>query len=150
MLVPKLLAARRPVFAGALLAATTALMTGALTAVVDAMPFCSGPTRVTCVVDGDTVWIAGEKIRLADIDAPEIEAACVDARVKAALAAGRLAELLGRGDYVISRGDPSDGRQQDRFGRTLAVILVDDISVGAILVEEGLARTWSGRREPWC
>ena len=24
-----------------------------------------------CVVDGDTIWLHGEKIRIADIDAPE-------------------------------------------------------------------------------
>ena len=27
--------------------------------------------RITCVVDGDTFWHAGEKIRIEDIDAPE-------------------------------------------------------------------------------
>lgn len=65
----------------------------------------------------------------------------------AAHAAGRLAELLGRGGYEIRRGDPIDGREVDRFGRTLAVILVNGVSVGSILVEEGLAKPWAGRRE---
>lgn len=32
---------------------------------------CAGGNRVTCVVDGDTLWIEGTKIRAADIDAPE-------------------------------------------------------------------------------
>lgn len=138
------------VLVGALFAAAVALLIWWFTSPAAAMPFCSGASRVTCVVDGDTVWIDGEKIRLADIDAPEIEAPCVDARVKAALAAGRLAELLGRGGYVIARGDPVDGRQQDRFGRSLAVILVDGVSVGSVLVDEELARPWTGRRENWC
>src|SRR3546814_3267065 len=31
-----------------------------------------GMTRRTCVVDGDTFWLEGEKIRIADIDTPEI------------------------------------------------------------------------------
>src|SRR5690348_2051031 len=28
---------------------------------------CSGPERSTCVVDGDTFWLEGTKIRIADI-----------------------------------------------------------------------------------
>jgi micrococcal nuclease len=108
------------------------------------MPLCSGPLRTTCVVDGDTFWHRGEKIRLAEIDAPEVEAPCVQARVLAARAAGRLAELLGRGGYAIHRTG------QDRYGRTLAVVTLAGDSVGATLVAEGLARTWSGRRENWC
>ena len=35
---------------------------------------CDGPVRVNCVVDGDTFWFRGDKIRIADIDAPEIVA----------------------------------------------------------------------------
>ena len=33
-------------------------------------PLCSRPVRVTCVVDGDTFWYRGTKIRLAGIDMP--------------------------------------------------------------------------------
>ncbi len=70
-------------------------------------------------------------------------------RVLAARAAGRLAELLS-GPHEIVRGDPADGRLQDRYGRTLAVIRVGGVSVGTILVREGLARPWTGRRSNWC
>jgi micrococcal nuclease len=114
-----------------------------------AMPLCSAGERHTCVVDGDTVWISGEKIRLADIDTPEPSGRCVTERVLAARAAGRLAELLS-GPHEIVRGDPADGRLQDRYGRTLAVIRVGGVSVGTILVREGLARPWTGRRSNWC
>jgi len=31
-----------------------------------------GTVRRTCVVDGDTFWLDGNKIRIADIDTPEI------------------------------------------------------------------------------
>lgn len=34
-------------------------------------PICNGPLRTTCVVDGDTIWMGGVKIRIADIDTPE-------------------------------------------------------------------------------
>ena len=33
---------------------------------------CTGGHRIACVIDGDTLWIDGTKVRIADIDAPEI------------------------------------------------------------------------------
>src|SRR5688572_20285327 len=36
---------------------------------VPRIPVCDSDKRVSCVVDGDTVWIAGTKYRLEDIDA---------------------------------------------------------------------------------
>lgn len=42
---------------------------------------CLGPIRANCVVDGDTFWFEGAKIRIADIDAPEIsEPRCASER----------------------------------------------------------------------
>lgn len=38
-----------------------------------ALTLCAPGPRDNCVVDGDTFWRAGEKIRLADIATPEIE-----------------------------------------------------------------------------
>ena len=42
------------------------------------------------------------------------------------------------------------GRDQDKYGRDLRVVVRSGRSLGDQLVAEGLARTWSGRREPWC
>jgi endonuclease YncB( thermonuclease family) len=38
------------------------------------LPFqqCATGARKACVVDGDTIWLDGQKIRSADIDAPEV------------------------------------------------------------------------------
>lgn len=103
------------------------------------------------VTDGDTVTIRGERIRIANIDTPEIHRAQCDAeRRLGQVAKRRLAELLGQGEIVIKRGDPLDGRQKDRHGRTLALISVNGRDVGRALIDEGLARQWAGRREPWC
>lgn len=100
------------------------------------------------VWDGDTVRIGfsrgSERVRLADIDAPEIEGQCkaeIDLALRSQL---RLAELLRGGEVTITR----QGR--DRHGRTLATLHVDGDDVGNVLVREGLARDWGGRREPWC
>ncbi|MFN2100893.1 thermonuclease family protein [Altererythrobacter sp. MF3-039] len=95
------------------------------------------------MVDGDTIWLAGEKIRLADIDAPEINGDCPYERDLALAARDRLSQLLSGPITLYRQG-------KDRYGRTLAVVVVDGYSVGDQLVAEGLARTWTGRREPWC
>lgn len=110
----------------------------------ESFKICAGPLRISCVVDGDTLWIDGEKIRLSSIDAPEVEGLCPRERASASLAARRLADLLAHGEVGIVR------RGTDPYGRTLAVITVDGMSVGNTLVNEGLARRWAGRRQPWC
>lgn len=109
-----------------------------------ALALCA-PTgeRVSCVHDGDTFWIEGEKVRIADIDAPELAGKCPPERAQAQRARLRLHALLQRPFALHRQG-------QDRYGRTLAVVTVNGRSVGETLVSEGLARTWSGRREPWC
>lgn len=113
-------------------------------AMAEQMARCNGLRRTTCVVDGDTVWISGEKIRLAGIDAPEVEGQRNAERQGAARAAERLAELLSTGPYRIER------LGLDRCHRTLAVIRVGGVDVGARLVGEGFARTWPDRSARWC
>lgn len=104
------------------------------------------------VIDGDTVDINGERIRLATIDAPETggRARCAYERDLGDKATARLRELLTDANIFIARGDLADGRLIDRYGRTLAVVYADGQAVGAVLVQEGLARWWTGRRESWC
>jgi len=109
------------------------------------MPVCVGPVRVNCVIDGDTVWVDGEKIRLSAIDAPEIEGRCRFERELAARARRRLSELLSSQPFTVARSGT------DRYGRTLATLyLRDGGEVGTVMTREGLAREWTGRRLPWC
>lgn len=109
-----------------------------------ALSICAPGPRDNCVVDGDTFWLEGEKVRIADIDAPEIRGGC-DYESRLAIASrDRLLDLLNGGPFRLHR------EGQDRYGRTLAVVTLRGRSVGDVLVSEGLARTWAGRREPWC
>ena len=108
---------------------------------------CSGSSRVTCVVDGDTIWYRGNKIRLADINAPEVsQPGCAQEAALGARATRRLTELLNAGPFSLLR----DGRDVDRYGRLLRVITRRGTSLGSKLENEGLAEHWQGRRGSWC
>ncbi len=109
---------------------------------------CVSSVRVNCVVDGDTIWYSGKKIRVEDIDAPEIShPKCASEEALGQRAKGRLLELMNAGPFKLVR---QGNRDKDRYGRLLRVIERDGQSLGMILVSEGLARRWDGARHPWC
>jgi endonuclease YncB( thermonuclease family) len=108
------------------------------------MPVCGEGYRVNCVVDGDTVWVDREKIRIETIDAPEVHGRCPYETDLAARATKRLQALLSEHRMTIAR------HGNDIYGRTLARISTDAGEVGGIMASEGLARRWTGHRKPWC
>ena len=100
-----------------------------------------------CVVDGDTVWIAGEKVRIAGIDAPEThEPKCPREAELGRKSAFRLQGLLSSGTLLARPAD----RARDPNGRLLRHIAVDGRDVGETLIAEGLARGYGGRKRGWC
>lgn len=99
------------------------------------------------VIDGDTFDYAGTRVRVADIDTPELRGRCAFEIQLAARATRRMGALLAAGPFELH---PIPGRDEDRYGRKLRVVTRDGRSLGDRLVAEGLARTWTGRREPWC
>lgn len=108
---------------------------------------CHTGGGTNCVVDGDTFWIDGEKIRIADIDAPETHPPrCAGEARLGNAATGRLQALLNAGPVELAIAD----RDTDRYGRKLRIARRDGQSIGATLVDEGLARSWGGHRQPWC
>lgn len=108
---------------------------------------CEGANRVTCVVDGDTFWLYGAKIRIADINTPETHSpACADEARLGEAATLRLISLLNAGPFQLVNG----ARDRDRYGRLLRVVERRGTSIGGILVAEGLAERWQGKRGDWC
>lgn len=100
-----------------------------------------------CVVDGDMIWLDGQKIRVDDIDAPETHPLrCATEEALGERATQRLHQLANAGPFTVSVLN----RDTDRDGRKLRVLTRGGQSLGDVLVSEGLARTWSGGREPWC
>jgi len=121
------------------------LQTGALSG---AFTMCRQPPHSNCVIDGDTFYMGSQAIRVADIDTPETHPPrCEYEAELGQRATDRLLELLNVGPFTLqSVGD----RDEDRYGRKLRIVVRDGGSLGDVLVSEGLARTWTGRREPWC
>ena len=106
-----------------------------------------GATRVTCVVDGDTIWLNGVNLRLESYDTPEpYDQICGGANEVALAhkASARLLQLLNSNAFSIETSG------QDRYGRTLGTLRIGGQDVGDILIREGLARSWPNGREFWC
>lgn len=68
---------------------------------------CESEGGTTCVVDGDTLHVAGERIRLLGIDAPELPGHCASGRNCAPgdpfAASANLARLLSSGPLQVER-----------------------------------------------
>ncbi|TCN28638.1 nuclease-like protein [Sinorhizobium americanum] len=112
-----------------------------------AFSICGDGRHVNCVVDGDTFWFQGEKIRIADIDTPELSPPrCEAERIKGEAAKARLLTLLNAGAFSLSAG----WRDEDKYGRKLRTVSRSGHSLGSTLVDEGLARRWDGARHGWC
>ncbi len=108
------------------------------------VPICNRSSDPTCVIDGDTIRLEGERIRLLAIDAPELFSPRCEAEYQlAAHARDRLADILSAEPWRVVR----DGT--DRYGRTLAKLRLERGWAGTILVREGLAHWWEDRRS-WC
>ena len=108
---------------------------------------CGRAARVNCVVDGDTFWYAGEKIRIVDINTPEVsQPECAFEAELGAKATARLLALLNDGPFELQ----TKGRNKDQYGRLLRTVYRDGQSLGDMLVREGLAEDWKGRRSSWC
>jgi endonuclease YncB( thermonuclease family) len=109
--------------------------------------YCYRGGGTNCVVDGDTFWIGGEKVRIADIDAPETHPprCAYEARL-GNQATEKLHALLNSGSVTMTSID----RDRDVYGRLLRNVSVNGADVGEAMVSAGVAREWVGRREPWC
>nr|WP_244668959.1 thermonuclease family protein [Rhodobium orientis] len=112
-------------------------------AAAEPWPVCRGGHRaerhVSCVIDGDTIWLKGEKIRLLDVDTAELGGRCNGLAEKAR---DYLARRLGEGRITVER------HGFGVYGHPLARIYVDGRDIGQELLALGLARPY--RPGGWC
>jgi endonuclease YncB( thermonuclease family) len=108
--------------------------------------------RSAVIIDGDTIAVGTERIRILNIDAPESHQPNCERELVAGLRAKeRLAQLIRSGVVTIDR------QGEDRYRRTLARLSVAGRDVGAVLIEERLALPWQdgaaakqARTRHWC
>lgn len=93
----------------------------------------SGPAEA---IDGDTLVMAGERIRLFGIDAPERAQTCD--RKGAAWACGSDATAM-LADMVSGRTIDCAAKDRDDYGRVVAICRVGDRDLGGVMVREGMA-----------
>lgn len=115
------------------------------------------PATVDYVLDGDTfaarVLLDDDititvRVRLADVDTPEINGKCEREIEMALRARDRLAELLPVGTMVDLR-DVADDKYLGRIDAR--VFTSDGRDVSRILINEKLGRPYDGgRRDSWC
>lgn len=136
---------RRPLALGALLAALAAC---------SPPPDAPAPPAVTLVsdractaIDGDTIDCGALRVRLVNVDTPEMQGQCAAEIDQARRARDFTAARLAAGPVTIK---PDPKRPRDRYGRALAWVIVEGRDIGEDLIAAGLARRWDGRRRPWC
>lgn len=103
------------------------------------------PDDYVKVIDGGTLDVRGERVRIANVDAPHLppDAACSAEAALGVQAASRLKSLIASATAVRL-----DRQGKDADGATLArVILSGDNDAGEALVFMGVAADW--RRTPW-
>jgi endonuclease YncB( thermonuclease family) len=90
---------------------------------------------IATVLDGDTVAINGQRIRLFGIDAFEADQRCGDSGQVpcGGRATEALRQLIGSGELTCTN------RGADRYGRTLGVCRADTTDVNAAMVRQGWA-----------
>lgn len=90
------------------------------------------------VTDGDTLTISGIRIRLIDIDAPELEQACIDTDGHE-WPCGRQASAQLR-SHLLGQDLTCQPKSRDQYGRTLATcVLPDGSNINAWMVAQGWA-----------
>ena len=110
-----------------------------------------GAEPLIVAVDGDTIHVDDERIRIVGLDAPETyQARCESERQRGHRATAHLRRLLAGGTITIR------GQGRDRYGRTLARVYVDGRDVAGLMIRAGHAvpyvcpRGRCPRRIDWC
>jgi endonuclease YncB( thermonuclease family) len=116
------------------------------TAVSESFGLCGEGTHFNCVVDGNTFWVRGLKVRLADIDTPDLSPPrCLEEERRGQAAKVRLLSLLNAGPFTLEAAS-----RREENSEKLRTVLRGGRSIGDAMVAEGLARRPVVGHASWC
>jgi endonuclease YncB( thermonuclease family) len=129
----------------AISAATVGLFAGDQTAQHERFGSCYDGAGPNCVIDGGAIRLAGERVDIAGLQAPEIEAPrCPEEQRLGAKTVERLIQLLNSGKVTAGPAF------RDQFGRDVRRVQVEGEDVAGTLISAGLARKARSGRANWC
>ena len=106
---------------------------------------CYNADGANCVLDGATLYVRGNKVDIAGVQAPQIQGArCTAERNQGIEAAVRLADLLNSGNVTVS------APFSDPYGRAVRKVRVNGADVAGTLIDAGVAREYDGSGQGWC
>lgn len=106
---------------------------------------CYNTSGGNCVLDGDTIYLGGQKVELAGFDAPEVRGAECPAEAERGVdAAVRLLALLNKGPVTVAR------MERDSDGLVRPRIEVGGRDVATAMINAGVGREIEGGRRNWC
>ena len=106
---------------------------------------CEALPHLTCVRSGDSFFLRGQLIELADVETPRRYASeCQAATQLSWKSALRLRDLLNSAPFDL------EGTEQGPDGAQLRLVTRDGKSLGAELVAEGLAKEKAAAAANWC
>lgn len=102
-------------------------------AVVSMIAACAADCLAQTITDGDTLKLNGTAYRLWGIDAPETKQDCPDGWPAGRLATTQLQTLI-KGRPVVC-----EAKDEDRYGRAVAICRAGGEDLGALMVRSGMA-----------
>jgi endonuclease YncB( thermonuclease family) len=105
---------------------------------------CDNEGGANCVIDGDTIRIAGVRTEIAGLSAPSIETpGCPEEQQRGIEAANRLIQILNSGKVTSIDAREADGQWRRK-------VEVDGQDVAATMIGAHVARAYRGGHINWC
>ena len=120
-------------------------VSGASPAELQRFGSCKNEGGPNCVLNGDTIRVAGEQMEIAGMIAPRVEAAsCGAEEQRGAKAVNQLLQLLKGGKVTLGQ------KVREPDGTVRRTVLVNGRDLATPMIASGAAREYTGEKQDWC